>query len=275
LVTGVAIGSTPTMASKTNADGTTVTSNTANIDVTPVIVSIKVTPEDVSIVGVNTQQLTAIATYSDSSTDDVTNQVSWNVDDTTIAVISASSGGTGGGVVSNGTASDGTTTATASLTGVTSNTVNIAACNTLAGPCIDTFDTGGGKLFTNSPSKAYLDSVGGSPNDGTYLEYGISGSSGEFYLFNWNHVNDLCDTYSTNALAGRTNWRMPTKSELKSELYDTYGNMFTARGWPANVSYFSSTAFGSNYFDVSLANGNVYSNPPGNGHYASCVSEYP
>ncbi|MBD1574856.1 hypothetical protein HC725_16655, partial [Vibrio sp. S17_S38] len=54
----------------------------------------------------------------------------------------------------------GNTTLTATKDGVTSNTVNVNVnvnvCSSLAGTCIDIFDTGSGKLFTNSPSVAYL-----------------------------------------------------------------------------------------------------------------------
>ncbi|MBD1574854.1 hypothetical protein HC725_16640, partial [Vibrio sp. S17_S38] len=56
----------------------------------------------------------------------------------------------------------GNTTLTATKDGVTSNTVNVNVCSSLASTCIDIFDTGSGKLFTNSPSVAYLDSIGGS-----------------------------------------------------------------------------------------------------------------
>ncbi|WP_274006361.1 Ig-like domain-containing protein, partial [Vibrio parahaemolyticus] len=49
----------------------------------------------------------------------------------------------------------GNTTLTATKDGVASNTVDVNVCSTLAGPCIELFDTGSGKLFTNSPSKAY------------------------------------------------------------------------------------------------------------------------
>uniref|UniRef100_UPI00118377F9 Lcl C-terminal domain-containing protein n=1 Tax=Vibrio cholerae TaxID=666 RepID=UPI00118377F9 len=141
-----------------------------------------------------------------------------------------------------------------------------------AGPCIELFDTGSGKLFTNSPSKAYLDSIGGSATDGTYTENGTYGPSGNFYNFNWINANALCTTYNTLSLGGRTNWRLATRDELKVELYDASGNMFTARGWPTNVSYWSATPDGSYYYYVNLNYGNVSSNNPSYTRYASCVS---
>ncbi|EOI6422946.1 DUF1566 domain-containing protein, partial [Vibrio cholerae] len=144
--------------------------------------------------------------------------------------------------------------------------------STLAGVCIDIFDTGTGKLFTSSPSKAYLDSIGGSVTDGIHNESGTFGPSGDFYLFNWTNANALCTTYNTLSLGGRTNWRLATRDELKVELYDASGNMFTARGWPTVVIYWSATPDGSNYSRVSLYYGNVLSGSPSGKYYASCVS---
>ncbi|MCW8349309.1 DUF1566 domain-containing protein, partial [Vibrio sp. ZSDZ65] len=160
---------------------------------------------------------------------------------------------------------------TATKDGVTSNTVDVNVCD-LAGTCIDIFDIGSGKLFTNSPSVAYLDSIGGSATDRIYTENGTYGPSGDFYRFNWTNANALCTTYNTLSLGGRTNWRLATRDELKVELYDASGNMFTARGWPTYGSYWSATPDGSNYYYVNLYDGNVTSFSPGSTGYASCVS---
>ncbi|HHY0333557.1 TPA: DUF1566 domain-containing protein, partial [Vibrio cholerae] len=166
----------------------------------------------------------------------------------------------------------GNTTLTATKDGVTSNTVDVNVCADLAGTCIDIFDTGTGKLFTNSPSEAYLDSIGGSATDGSYTENGTYGPSGNFYLFNWTNANALCTTYNTLSLGGRRNWRLATRDELKVELYDASGNMFTARGWPTSNNYWSATPDGSSYYSVALYDGYVYSSYPSYTDYASCVS---
>ena len=166
----------------------------------------------------------------------------------------------------------GNTTLTATKDGVTSNTVDVNVCADLSGACIDIFDTGTGKLFTNSPSEAYLDSIGGSATDGIYNENGTFGPSGSFYRFNWTNANALCTTYNTLSLGGRTNWRLATRDELKGELYDIFGNMFTARGWPTDNGYWSATPDGSGYYYVRLVSGNVDSNRPFTTAYASCVS---
>ncbi|MBD1574851.1 DUF1566 domain-containing protein, partial [Vibrio sp. S17_S38] len=138
--------------------------------------------------------------------------------------------------------------------------------------CIDIFDTGSGKLFTNSPSVAYLDSIGGSATNDIYTEVGTYGPAGDFYRFDWNNANALCDTYNTLSLGGRTNWRLAERDELKMELYDVYLNMFTARGWPTYHSYWSATPDSSNYYLVVLSYGYVNSLNPRVTTYASCVS---
>ncbi|MEZ8775939.1 DUF1566 domain-containing protein, partial [Vibrio sp. 10N.247.310.17] len=167
---------------------------------------------------------------------------------------------------------EGYTTVMATKDGVTSNTVDVNVCS-LAGTCIDIFDTGSGKLFTNSPSAAYLDSIGGSATNGPHTESGNSGPvGGDFYLFDWNNANALCTTYNTHSLGGRTNWRLATRDELKTELYDAFGPMFIARGWPTRNYYWSATPDGSDYYYVDLFNGDVISLYPGLTRYASCVS---
>ena len=264
LLSGAEVGSTTLTAIK---DG--ITSNTVNVTVSAAfITAIQVTPATVNVMKGQTQQLTADATYSDGTSSEVTSSVTWMPDDPNTATV------TSGGLLSG--VEVGSTTVTATKDNITSNTVDVNVCD-LAGPCLDIFDTGDGTLFTNSPSVAYLDSIVGSVgNDGTYTEMGYYGPVGDFYLFNWNNANTLCTTYNTNSIGGRTNWRLATKDELKTELYDVSGNMFIARGWPTYYYYRSATPDGPRYYAVSLYHGIISSptspdlNSP---HYASCVSE--
>ena len=264
LLSGAEVGSTTLTAIK---DG--ITSNTVNVTVSAAfITAIQVTPATVNVMKGQTQQLTADATYSDGTSSEVSSSVTWMPDDPNTATV------TSGGLLSG--VEVGSTTVTATKDNITSNTVDVNVCD-LAGPCLDIFDTGDGTLFTNSPSVAYLDSIVGSVgNDGTYTEMGYYGPVGDFYLFNWNNANTLCTTYNTNSIGGRTNWRLATKDELKTELYDVSGNMFIARGWPTYYYYRSATPDGPRYYAVSLYHGIISSptspdlNSP---HYASCVSE--
>lgn len=228
------------------------------------VIEISVTPSPVLVLEGRTQQLVAMAKYDDDKESDVSDSVTWEiVGDPTKASISVSGLLTGDG--------KGDTEITASKNGITSDTVKVTVCD-LAGPCIDIFDTGSGKLFTNSPSVAYLDSIGGSATDDTFTETGINGPAGDFYKFNWDNANALCDTYSTKNIGGRTNWRLTTSDELKVELFDAYGNVFTALGWPNTLLYWSVTPDDANYYRVHLINGYEHSSPSNSPSYASCVS---
>ncbi|HHC6579568.1 TPA: Ig-like domain-containing protein [Vibrio parahaemolyticus] len=270
LVIGSSLGSTTTQASTTNSIGDTITSEPSTIDV-KTLVSITVSPSDVSIGIGESQQLTVTGYFSDSTEGDISEVVTWNVTDPTIAVISE---GAGGSLVSGGTAGYGVTTAVAMSQGISSNTVNISAINTLAGPVIDVFDVtngdGTGQLYVNSPSVAYLDSIGGSDSSDVFAE---TTPVGDFYLYTWEQANILCDTYNAQGLAGRTNWRLPESIELE-ELQSTYSNLYDVRGWPVNSFYWSNTLVGSgpNHFLVSLkldsTTGNNFT-----AYYASCTSE--
>ncbi|EKF9974827.1 Ig-like domain-containing protein, partial [Vibrio cholerae] len=169
------------------------------------VIEITVTPSPISVLEDRTQQLVAVAKYDDGAERDVSDSVTWEiVGDPTIAEISAS------GLVTGTTRGD--TKLTASKDGITSNTVTINVCNT-ADACLDIFDTGSGKLFTNSPSVAFLDSIGGSATSDTFTENGSFGPAGVFYLFNWDRATALCATYNTRSIGGRTNWRLATRDE--------------------------------------------------------------
>ncbi|MGL4829542.1 MAG: Ig-like domain-containing protein [Vibrio sp.] len=221
------------------------------------VVEITVTPSPISVLKGRTQQLVAMAKFDDGTESDVSGSATWAiVGDPTIAKVSAS------GLVTGNTI--GGTELTASKDGITSDVVSVNVCN-LAGPCLDIFDTGGGKLFTNSPSVAYLDSIGGSATSNIY---------GDFYRFTLDYANTLCDTYNTLSLGGRTNWSLATRDELLTELYGAFGDMFSARGWSTSIPYKSVTSpnNGSSYFYINLGTGWIAHNGPENSHYASCVS---
>ncbi|WP_172380975.1 Ig-like domain-containing protein, partial [Vibrio sp. Vb339] len=262
LLSGVDIGTITVTATK----GGTI-SNTVSVNVTAaVITAIQVTPATVNVAKGGTQQLTAMATYSDNSSSDISNSATWTSDDINTATVTSS------GLLS--AVEVGNTTLTATKDGVTSNTVNVDVCADLASACVDIFDTGSGKLFTNSPSVSYLDSIGGSATNGIYTENGSAGPTGDFYLFTWDDANTLCITYNSQKIGGRTNWRLATFNELRVELFNAYGNMFNARGWPVNDFYWVVTPDGSSYYLVNINLGGMDSaRPSSNIYYASCVSE--
>ncbi|NAW86346.1 Ig-like domain-containing protein [Photobacterium halotolerans] len=85
MVSALATGSADISA---NFGGTD--SNNASLAVTAAtVLSITIEPETASIANGTTQQFTATAKFSDGSTMDVTDQVSWKSDDTSVATLSA------------------------------------------------------------------------------------------------------------------------------------------------------------------------------------------
>lgn len=152
--------------------------------------------------------------------------------------------------------------------------MTVDVCSDLSGSCLDIFDTGNGKLFTNSPSVTYLDSIGGSPTNRVSSENGTKGPVGDFYAYDWTNSNALCNTYNTRSVGGRTNWRLATKDELATELYDVLGDMFVARGWPTTSYYWSATpdVQPNYYYRVHLRDRLTTSAVEGIETYASCVS---
>lgn len=238
-----------------------------------VVVEITVTPSSISVLAGRTRQLIAIAKYDDESEKDVSNSVVWEIVGDPIVADVSDSGLLTGKV-------KGDTEFTATKDGITSKAVKVNVCD-LAEACLDIFDTGSGKLFTSSPSVAYLDSIGGnldnlgnSLTDAVETEEGSSfGPDGSFYLFNWNNANILCQTYNTNSIGGRTNWRLATQDELEG-LFASYGNMFTARGWPVHYRYWLAAEFsGYDYYDyMNLFYGYVDRGYSTFTVYASCVS---
>ena len=113
LAQALAAGSTAITASYGGQDGST------TLTVTPAMATaLAITPSDPSIAKGTTQAFTAVATFSDSSTQDVTTTTTWFSSDTGIATISNASG-------SNGLAQSvntGSATITASYGGQTAST---------------------------------------------------------------------------------------------------------------------------------------------------------
>lgn len=230
------------------------------------IIEITVTPSPVVLAKGQDQQLEAIAIHDDSTSSDVTSSVTWDIADKSIATVRRE------GLLSG--INVGSTYLTAMKDGIISNIVTINVCDVgnLAGACIDIADIGNGKLFTNSPSVAFLDSIGGGITNDIYTENGTQGPVGSFYTFNWTNANKLCATYNSKMIGGRNNWRLPTEPELSNELFNTYGHMFKARGWPVTFYYWSATAESSVYNDVSLYTGYRYRTNPAYSRNVSCVS---
>lgn len=116
LATGVAAGSTTVTATSGTISGS------AGLNVTPaVVVSIAVTPANPSVAAETAEQFTATGTYTDNSTQNLTNDVTWASSNTTVATVSA------GGLATTLTAGLTTVSATSgSIVGSTLLTVTAA-----------------------------------------------------------------------------------------------------------------------------------------------------
>ena len=224
LLSSVGVGSTTLTATKDNT-----TSDEVEVTVSPAVIgSIEVMPSSIDVAKGQTKQLTATAIYSDGNSYDISGLVTWTSFDNSVATVTPAGALTG--------VEEGHTKLTAKFDDVTSEEVMVTVQCNLAEACIDIVDVGSGMLYTSSPSKAYLDSIGGSETNGTYLESGTGGPDGQFYLFNQINAEKLCTTYREREIAGRTNWRMATTTEELRRPYYKYRNMTTA--WLPTSHYY-------------------------------------
>jgi len=92
LLTTVSVGSTTVSAT----DPTTLLSAAVTVNVTPALLeSLAITPAAAALIVGSTQPLTAMGTYSDGSSADVTTSVTWTSSDGTIAAVSNAPGSAG------------------------------------------------------------------------------------------------------------------------------------------------------------------------------------
>ncbi len=266
-IIGASLGATITKARLDDIE-----SNEVDITVIPSLTAITISPTSVELERNDSPQLlTAYGSYNDGRTGiDITGQVNWLSADGSVVNVS-------GGSVINGTGPGGETTVSANLTGITSNQVDIFACNTLAGPCIDVFDfKGDGRLFVNSPSVMYADWINADASGFTYQE--DPSVQGKMYSFDYDNADYLCQFFADRKLESRENWRMPTKEELEELSYSVGHDIVTARGWAGYADYLTSTEYTANsdtYWVANLWYGVLsmgaqldrYSN------YVSCISE--
>lgn len=152
-----------------NDDGTfTVTGSESSTPVT--LVSIAVTPANPSIAIAGTQQFTATGTYSDSSTDNITTEVTWGSSNTSVATIDENGG--------DATAlAEGTTTITASLGGISGSTTLTV--------------TSGGGSYTGGTIRIHADDEFTAANG---VVSGSGTSSDPFIIEGWTIDASSCDT---------------------------------------------------------------------------------
>ncbi|WP_339390000.1 Ig-like domain-containing protein [Vibrio neptunius] len=252
-VTGVDVGTTTVTAVKDN-----ITSNTINVDITnAVMTGLTVNPSSVGIFENQMQPLTATATYSDGTSAVVHDVTWWTPVNTVMSVTYA-------GYVRG--LSEGNSRIKAAYKGFTKNVeVNVCSSNgsNFTGKCIYTLDAGG-KLFTSTPSIAYLDSLNLRLTNST---------NGMFYTFKQREADALCNKYNELNIAGRSNWRLPTLNEIES-IYQ----MSLPRNWSNNTNYWTSISSSLGRWwalKYVKASNTIIKQRFGGSYsfYASCVSE--
>ncbi len=131
LATALTVGSATISATLGTVTGTT------TLDVTPAtLLSIDISPANPSLVQGTIRQLTATGCYSDSSTLDITNRVTWNVSDPAVASVSNAAGANGlATALTVGSATISATLGTA--TGTTTLTVTAAVLESIE---VDPYD---------------------------------------------------------------------------------------------------------------------------------------
>lgn len=141
-----------------------------------------------------------------------------------------------------------------------------------AGDCIKVAESGG-KLYTGTPSVNFLQAIDYADYSSSIKESGSRGpKDGVFARFTQSQAVQLCTQYNDINLQGKNDWRLATKDELVN-LYNTYSNMFSVKGWATLNGYWSSTPNGSSYYYVNLRHGGVVNYyHPSSQSYASCVS---
>ncbi|HHY0552522.1 TPA: adhesion domain-containing protein, partial [Vibrio parahaemolyticus] len=166
-----------------------------------------------------------------------------------------------------------------------------------AGKCLKVASDAAGNWFTSTPSVALMNELGytvdnsgtnsGKTYASTYKETGVYGpTDGVFAQFRQDgqgvtnpsggigingQFDRWCQHLAAMEFAGKSTWRRARLAELQG-LRTANSDMWGARGWPTNVYYWSATPDGSNYYYVNLNRGSVFSNPPSDTNYASCVS---
>ncbi|MEW5251396.1 Ig-like domain-containing protein [Microbulbifer sp. 2201CG32-9] len=236
-VTAVEVGSANITASQ---DG--ITSNTVPVTVTSaVLTAIQVTPSPVSLPKGDTQQLAAEGTFSDASTLDITNTVSWNSDDTAVATVD---------LLGELTAVEvGSANITASQDGITSNTVAVTVtavvtlCNvpSFQGTQLDIDGNLVTKTFFCAPTRAQVEATGTYATLESFFEGGI-----EFAKLG---VDDLLQ-YCFDAFGS-----LPPITDFVSFLNANTTAQFGAApsSWPVTEDYFSLDDM-SQYVPVTLTN---------------------
>ncbi len=270
--TAVATVSSAGLATSVAAGTTTITATsggiygTATLTVTAATLgSIAVTPTSQSIKIGSTKQFTATGTFSDSATQDLTTQATWNSSNTGKATINSAGLATSVAL--------GSTAITASLSGVTSNSatltitsaVNVPKTGQIVSyPTATSPDDGFYKRGVAWPEPRFTVGAGAEVDCVTDNLTGLMWvKAPDSTLRTWQQALDYADGLT---LCGHTDWRLPNRKELRS--LANYGEINVAtwlntQGF-SNVQasyYWSSTTYAGNTtiaWIVDMFDGDVY-----------------
>ena len=182
LATSVAAGTTTITATSGSVSGSTALTVTA-----ATLTSIAVTPQNPSIANGTTQQFKATGTYSDTTTQDLTDSATWSSSSAGVATISNAAGSKG--LAAAITAGPTTiTSASGSVSGTTMLTVTEIAVVTLTWDAPTTNEDGspvtlsGYKIYYGTLPGTYSNSVSVSGAGATPVTYTLSLSPGTYYF---------------------------------------------------------------------------------------------
>jgi hypothetical protein len=182
LATSVAAGTTTIAATSGSISGSTA------LTVTPAtLTSISVTPKNPSIANGTTQQFKATGTYSDNTTQDLTDSAVWSSSSAGVATISNAAGSKGlAAAVAAGSTT--ITSASGSVSGSTTLTVTGTAVVTLSWNAPTTNEDGspvslsGYKIYYGTSSGAYSKSVSVASTGASPVTYTLTLSPGTYYF---------------------------------------------------------------------------------------------
>lgn len=283
-----------TVSHATSTTNPTPVTKTTSIEVTAASLdTIEITPAAISLPLGGRQQMTAVGTYLDGSTSDLTNSVTWSVGSSTFAsidneglLLAIASGNTAVNAVFQSIAAT-----PATLTVIASGTTDLRVCDpasaTLATDlCLQTFETTtSGVFITSTPSLVVTRYLGYDEMAGniqatktyayTYNEDGINyalfdqlggdiaGIGGQ--LQNW------CTELTTIGFNGKT-WNVPTVAELQDVA--TADIVTHQPQFPMDYPYWTNVA---PYFSlmniVDLKTGQLRSNSLDSVYYGACISQ--
>lgn len=259
LVTGINVGDVKIGAI---LDG--VTSPDADLSVTDAAVSsLRVTPETHSMDKGNKKQYYATGIYTDGSEVDLTKEVDWHVEDTSIASLNITGEATG--------VDYGSTIVRATKGEERSNNATLTIVDGRQLPIYQHYPW---QWFPPQEYEWYVDRLGITP-DGAFLENGETGPDGMVVgLFTLTNATAICRAITKPNTDRLFRWKV-APLEASQHLMRFHSNMYKEQDWPVGQYVWSSTGDGGKYMATSFEVQHIGSfDVPTELHYVACVRDY-